>query len=150
LTEPLSALGGQDSPVDKPIPAGHRPHTLRADNGSVNPLSVMTFGGDWTPTAKLVVSARYGYFFNNVQDRCKAGGTRYSYGNTVNASTVDLAGNPFPASAFNTSGFANIPSNLATLFDAYKRKSFNSDVSYFCTPAVRIRSRPGLLPAAGK
>src|SRR5438445_7926232 len=28
-------------------------------------------------------------------------------------------------------GFSNIPSNFATLFDAYKRKSFNSDVAYF-------------------
>jgi hypothetical protein len=126
------SLGGQDSPAGQTNTGRTTdPNTLRADNGSVNPLSVMTFGGDWTPTAKLVVSARYGYFFNNVQDRGKPVGTRYSYGNTVNASTVDLAGNPFPASAFNTSGFANIPSNLATLFDAYKRKSFNSDVSYF-------------------
>jgi len=37
------------------------PNTLRSDNGSVNPLSVYTFGGDWTPTSRLVVSARPTY-----------------------------------------------------------------------------------------
>ena len=36
-----------------------------------------------------------------------------------------------PNSLFNTAGFANIPSNLATAYDAYKRKSFNVDASYF-------------------
>ena len=28
------------------------PNTLRADAGSVNPLSIWTFGGDWTPNAQ--------------------------------------------------------------------------------------------------
>src|SRR5207244_5552289 len=51
--------------------------------------------------------------------------------NTVNASSKDLAGNPFPGSSFNTTGFANIPNNLAYAFDAYKRNSFSADVSYF-------------------
>lgn len=53
------------------------PNTLRSDAGSVNPLSVFTVGGDWTPTAKLVVSARYGYFFNNTAQRGVPEGTRY-------------------------------------------------------------------------
>jgi hypothetical protein len=77
------------------------------------------------------VTGRYGYFFNNSEDRGRPVGIRYSYANTVNADSKDLAGQPFPASSFNTSGFANIPSNLQTIFDAYKRKSFNGDVSYF-------------------
>jgi outer membrane receptor protein involved in Fe transport len=107
------------------------PNTLRSDAGSVNPLSIFTFGGDWTPTAKLVISSRFGYYFTNTEQRGTPVGTRYSYQSTVNASSVDLAGQPFPTSVFNTSGFANIPSNLATVFDAYKRKSFNVDASYF-------------------
>jgi hypothetical protein len=109
------------------------PNTLRADAGSVNPLSVFSFGGDWTPTAKLVANVRYGYFFNNTQQRGIPTGTRYLYNNTANASTLDLAGQPVPAAFQNTSGFANIPSNLATSFDAYKRKSLNADVSYFAS-----------------
>jgi hypothetical protein len=111
--------------------AGTDPNTLRADRGSVNPLSVYSFGGDWTPTSKVVVSTRYGYFFNNNQERGIPVGTRYVYQNSVNANSKDLAGNPFPASSFNSAGFANIPNNLAYLFDAYKRNSFNVDVSYF-------------------
>ena len=47
-----------------------------------------SFGGDWTPTAKLVVSARYGYFFNNNEQRGTPVGTRYVYQSNVSASTV--------------------------------------------------------------
>jgi outer membrane receptor protein involved in Fe transport len=125
-------LGGADSPAGF-VNTGRTtdPNTLRSDAGSVNPLSVFTFGGDWTPTAKLVVSARYGYFFNNTEQRGTPVGTRYIYQSTVNSTSVDLAGAAFPASSFNTSGFANIPSNLSTSFDSYKRKGINVDASYF-------------------
>src|SRR5207248_11041207 len=102
------------------------PSSLRPDAGSVNPLSVYVFGGDWTPTSKLVVSARYGYFFNNNETRGRPTGIQYSYnGNTVNSSTKDVFGNAFPSSSFNSGGFSNIPSTFTTFFDAYKRKSFN-------------------------
>ncbi|HZT38414.1 MAG TPA: TonB-dependent receptor [Bryobacteraceae bacterium] len=107
------------------------PNTLRSDAGSVNPLSVYSFGADWTPTAKLVLSARYGYFFSNNEQRGIPTGTRYVYQTTVNASNRDLAGEPFPASSFNTSGYFNIPSNLAYVYDAYKRHGLNVDASYF-------------------
>ncbi len=107
------------------------PSTLRGDFGTVNPLAVYTFGGDWTPTSKLVVTARYGYFFQNNRDVGRPVGTRYVYQTTVNSSSRDLQGNPFPASSFNTAGFANISSNLQTIFDAYKRNTFNGDASYF-------------------
>ncbi|MCU1238820.1 MAG: TonB-dependent receptor, plug, partial [Candidatus Solibacter sp.] len=126
-------LGGQDSNIPGQINTGRTtdPSTLRADAGSVNPVNTWTFGGDWTPTSKLVVSARYGYFFNNTEQRGTPVGTRYSYSNTANAATLDLAGNSLPSSAYNTSGFANITSNLATAYDAYKRKGLNVDASYF-------------------
>jgi outer membrane receptor protein involved in Fe transport len=125
-------LGNPDSPVGQVnTGASTDPNTFRADAGSVNPLSVYTFGGDWTPTSKLVVTARYGYFFNNNEQRGTPVGTRYLYRDTVNASSKDLAGDPFPNSAFNPSGFANIPTNLATVYDAYKRNSFTADASYF-------------------
>jgi len=125
-------LGAADSPYgQRNTGATTDPNTLRADAGTVNPLSVFTFGGDWTPTSKLVVSTRYGYFFQNNEQRGIPEGTRYQYLSTVNAASRDLAGNPFPSSSFNTSGFANIPNNLATVFDAYKRNSLNVDASYF-------------------
>lgn len=124
--------GGQDSVWgQRNTGATTDPNTLRADAGNVNPRQVLNFGGDWTPTPKLVVSARYGYFFQNTEQRGTPVGTRYVYQNTINASSLDLAGAAFPSSSFNTSGFFNIPSNLATVFDSYKRKSFNTDTSYF-------------------
>src|SRR5262249_8141802 len=92
-------LGTADSPAGQ-VNTGRttHPNTLRADAGSVNPLATYTFGGDWTPTAKLVVSARFGYFFTNSEQRGTPVGTRYSYQSTVNASSIDLAGAAFPAS----------------------------------------------------
>jgi hypothetical protein len=107
------------------------PNTLRSDAGYTYPNSVYSFGGDWTPTSKLVVTSRFGYFFNNVEQRGVPSGIRYVYDATVNANSTDLTGAAFPASSFNNSGFANIPANLARIFDAFKRKTFSVDASYF-------------------
>ncbi len=126
------SLGGQDSNFGQlNTGATTDPNTLRSDSGTINPVSTWTFGGDWTPTSKLVASVRYGYFFNNTTQRGTPVGLRYLYNNTVNAASRDLASLAFPSSSFNTSGFANIPSNLGTVYDAYKRKSWNADASYF-------------------
>ena len=127
-------LGGADSVAGPDVNTGRTtdPNTLRADAGSVNPLSIWTFGGDWTPTAKLVVSARYGYFFNNTEQRGTPVGHPLRIPDTRSTPPASIwPVRPFPASSFNTSGFANIPSNLATAYDAYKRKGFNVDASYF-------------------
>ena len=108
------------------------PNTLRSDRGTVNPLSLYSFGGDWTPTSKLLISAKYGYFFSNVESRGTPVGIRRVYDNTLAAGSTDVFGNPYPSNApFNTIGFANIASNFATQFDAFKRKSWNVDGSYF-------------------
>ena len=108
------------------------PNTLRSDAGFVNPLSLYSVGGDWTPNSKMVIQSRYGYFFYNNESRGTPSGIRDIYDNTLNSSSKDVNGNAFPANApFNTINFANIPSNFATQFDAYKRKSTNTDVSYF-------------------
>ena len=126
LSAPQSAYGQLNTS------ASTDPNSLRADAGTKNPSSVYTFGGDWTPTSKLVVSARYGYFFNNNEAVGRPTGIQYSYnGNTVNSSTKDVLGNAFPSSSFNSGGFSNIPSTFTTFFDAYKRKSLNADASYF-------------------
>jgi len=110
------------------------PASLRPDNGSVNPLSVYSFGGDWTPTSKLLASVRYGYFFYNNETRGTPTGGRYVYDNSVvggASCTKDVTGACIPAAAINSAGFSNIPSTYATFFDAFKRKSWNADVSYF-------------------
>lgn len=140
----MGQLGQPDSAYNQ-VNAGAStdPTTLHSNFGSVDPLSVYTFGGDWTPTSKMVVSTRFGYFFSNDEQRGRPTGTQYLYdlnslvkddGSALatNKCTKDINGNCFPTSApFNTSGFANIPSTFTQFFNAYKRKSLNLDTSYF-------------------
>jgi hypothetical protein len=125
-------LGVPDSAYgQKNTGASTDPSTIRADRGSVNPLSLYSFGGDWTPTSKLLVSARYGYFFSNTGTRGTPFGIRRIYDNDLLAGTTGQDGTPVPASAVNSAGFTNMPSNFKTFFDAFKRKSWNVDGSYF-------------------
>jgi Carboxypeptidase regulatory-like domain len=134
------ALGNPDSAFGQTnAGAGSNAANIRGDTGTVNPLSFYSFGGDWTPTAKLVVDARYGYFFSNNEDRGRPEGTRYLYNQNVTAASVELSGAPFPNPASTVvngaalgqfAGFNNMPSNLQTFFDAYKRNNFSSDASY--------------------
>jgi Carboxypeptidase regulatory-like domain/TonB-dependent Receptor Plug Domain len=110
------------------------PTTLRADQAVVMPLSIYSVGGDWNPTSKLLLTARYGYFFKNFSTRGTPSGIRYVYDNALNANTRDINGNPFPANSPAPqagSAFSNIPSNFAYLYDAFKRKTFNADAAYF-------------------
>jgi len=124
--------------------AGTDPTTIRSDTGDVYPSNIFIFGGEWSPNSRLVVSARYGYFFYNTEDRGKPSGTRFSYSSDLVASnctpapcaSTGLDGKPIAvagqssAGFANTTGFSNISSNFQNLFDAFKRKSFTSDVSY--------------------
>src|SRR5215469_7584486 len=154
------AFGNPDSAFGQ-VNAGasNNPANIRGDTGSVNPLANYSFGGDWTPTAKLAVTARYGYFFSNNEDRGRPEGIRYLYNQNVTASNgkVDAFGRPlsknpldanfnpcstdlngvcYPNPTVNgaplaeTATFNNMPSNLQTQFDAYKRNGFNTDASY--------------------
>src|SRR5262249_16293691 len=116
-------------------------NTLRADAGAVNPFAVYSFSGDWTPTSKLLINARYGYFFTNFSSRGTPSGIRYIYDIALNSASRDVNNNPFPSNApFNNSGFSNIPNNFATIYEAYKRKSFNTDASYFVGNSWGIHS----------
>ena len=101
---------GQHIPGQLNTGASTDPNTLRSDAGSVNPLSVYSFGGDWTPTAKLVVSARYGYFFNNNEQRGTPVGTRYVYQQQRQRDHHGSGRRAVcPSSLFNTSGFRQHP-----------------------------------------
>jgi hypothetical protein len=127
------ALGAPDSAFGQ-VNSGATidPTTLRPDVGTVNPSSVYSFSGDWNPTSALLINGRVGYYFYNNSTRGTPTGIRYTYDTVLNAASRDVNNNPFPANApFNNSGFANLPSNFATLYDAYKRKSANADMSYF-------------------
>ncbi len=108
------------------------PGTLRPDFGTVNPLSIYSFSGDYTPVSSMLINARYGYYFSNNSSRGTPSGIRYYYNRVLNAASRDVDNNPFPSNApFNPEGFSNIPSNFSTLHDAFSRKNFNTDLSYF-------------------
>jgi hypothetical protein len=131
------ALGNPNSAIGQiNTGATSNPANIRGDTGSVNPLALYTFGGDWTPTSRLVVSSRYSYFFSNNEDRGRPTGLRYLYNQNYTVGTQDLKGTPLPTGVVNGSplaagaGFNNMPSNLQTQFDAYKRNGYNFDASY--------------------
>lgn len=110
-------------------------NNYRADYGAVYPENLFNFGGDITVTPKLVVTARYGYWFNNAEYRGRPTGIRYYYYAALSATGTDLSGAPIagsPAAAYvGTLGTSNMGSNTQTVFNAYKRKTFSTDASYF-------------------
>jgi outer membrane receptor protein involved in Fe transport len=132
-TLPDSVIG-QANPT-----AGQNPASFRRDTGSVNPSTILNFGGDWTPTARTVVAVRYGYFYYNTEDRGLPNGIRSVYQNDLTVGTttspldssflVPTTGSPGASSA-HAAGFANISANLTNLFDIFSRKAFNADVSH--------------------
>ncbi len=114
--------------------AGIDPATIRADFGSVNPNAVYAFGADWTPSSKLVVSGRFGYWFTDNQDRGRPEGIRYAFNTNVTAQSRDLAGGAIAsqvAASLVNVAFTNMSSNFQTLFDAYKRHDTHINASYF-------------------
>ena len=111
--------------------AGTDPNSLRSDTGSTNPLTVMNFGADWSASSKMVVTARYGYFYTDNQDRGKSTGTRYVWQTDTTGANGCGTGVACPAIGQHTAGFANIPNNFTQLFDVFSRRQFTSDVSYF-------------------
>src|SRR6266436_2165801 len=135
--EPDSVIG-QANPIANNDPASYRP-----DTGSTNPSNVMNFGGDWTANSHTIVTARYGYFYYDSQDRGLPVGIRDLYRATL---TTGASGTPSPIFATATpliptssSPFAgnahqalfnNISPNLTTLYDIYSRKAFSTDLAY--------------------
>jgi len=127
LPNPDSKLGQTNTS------ATTNPATFRPDGGFVNPISVYSFGADYTLGSKTLISARYGYLFNNVHTLGTASGLRYVYQNAANAATPTLSGAAIPAAYQNTSGFANISPNQPTFFNTYTRKGLNVDISHLKT-----------------
>jgi hypothetical protein len=109
------------------------PTTIRADTGSVNPLSISTFGANYTLNSKTLISARYGYFYQNTHDIGKPVGTRYLF-QTGNLSSSgpgngSFSGTPVPGAYAQQAGFSNLGSNQQFLYDQITRKQFTVDIS---------------------
>jgi hypothetical protein len=126
--------------------AGTDPASFRTETGFTQPLNVLNFGGDWTVTPKFVVQARYGYFYQDTQDRGRPQGTRDvwqkdsvcnlatdpgSWACTGNFTNTPGSGAPVAAGLQHSVGFTNMSSNQQSLFDIYSRKAFTTDASYF-------------------
>jgi Carboxypeptidase regulatory-like domain/TonB-dependent Receptor Plug Domain len=127
------SVTGQANPIGTQDPA-----TFRPDTGTVSPSNIFNFGGDWTPNSRTVISAKYGYFYYNTEDRGLPRGIRYVYGSdlitNVTKSPVDQsilvpAGSP-NASFAHANGFASMTNNQTTEWDIFSRKTFVTDGSY--------------------
>jgi hypothetical protein len=106
------------------------PASFRPDGGFANPISVYSFGADYTLGTRTQISARFGYLFNNTHSLGAASGLRYVYQNSVNGATSTLSGSAIPTAYQNTSGFANISANQPTFFNTYTRKGLSLDISH--------------------
>jgi hypothetical protein len=144
------ALGGANPCLN--LNAGDNPDNYNGGIGYRQPNVIYNTGADITLTPNLVTTARFGYFFNDFQDRGKPQGIRYYYRDTTYnypttaapglASTAALcalascggAGQTLGVVApnmVNSTGFSNIGDNSQTLYDKTDRLSFSTDLAYF-------------------
>ena len=117
------------------------PDNFNGGIGYVAPNVVYNTGADITLTPNLVATTRFGYFYQDYEDRGLPVGIRdiyrdtnypYSTGNApAPATTKSLNGQTLPAQFVASTGFATIGANSATAFDKWKRYSFNQDLAYF-------------------
>lgn len=109
--------------------------------GSVMPNVIYNTGADITITPNLVATTRFGYFYQDYQDRGLPTGIRYMFRDTnynyptgnapALATTTALDGTLLPSKFVNATGWSNIGANSATLYDQWKRFSFSQDLAYF-------------------
>jgi outer membrane receptor protein involved in Fe transport len=110
--------------------------------GYVAPNVIYGTGADITLTPNLVATTRFGYFYQDYQDRGLPTGIRdiyrdtnypYTAGNANKATAAfkSLSGASLPSSLINSAGFANIGVNQQTVFDKFWRSSLNQDLAYF-------------------
>jgi hypothetical protein len=123
--------------------AGTSPDNYNSGIGYTAPNVIYGVGADITINPNLVATTRFGYFYQDYQDRGIPIGLRdvfrnsnypYSLASATNgtASFVGLDGvSHIPAQFQHPTGWSNIGVNFATAFDKLKRWSFNQDLAYF-------------------
>jgi hypothetical protein len=108
--------------------------------GYVQPNVVYSTGADITLSPSIIATTRFGYFFQNYEDRGIPVGIRYRYVDTnysyatgipVLPTTTALDGTVAPSSIVNAAGWANIGANTSTAFDAWKRYNLSQDLAIF-------------------
>ena len=111
--------------------------------GSTNPNVIYNTGADVTLTPSLVATTRFGYFYQDLQDRGLPVGNRGTSTGTRTTPTARRMHRRWrrprrwtekpscPSKFVNSTGWSNIGANSATVFDKWKRYSFNQDLAYF-------------------
>lgn len=112
------------------------------------PNVIYNTGADITLTPSLIATTRYGYFYNDFQNRGLAQGIRYrwldpTYGYSSYSTTGVTAlapgataytyrlGTDLATAYQQNPGFSSMGINQNTFFDKYWRKSFNQDLAYY-------------------
>ncbi|HEY4355348.1 MAG TPA: carboxypeptidase regulatory-like domain-containing protein [Acidobacteriaceae bacterium] len=109
------------------------PTTFRADTGSVSPAAIYAFGADYTITSRLLASVRYGYLYNDSQDRGKTSGIKDVFDTSSGNSTTGvtgLDGSQVPVAYRQVAGYTNIGNNTQQRFNILQRKTISGDLSY--------------------
>jgi hypothetical protein len=113
------------------------PTTFRADSGQVSPAAIYSFGGDYTITSNLLLSVRYGYLYNNAEDRGKTTGVKDLFdtgsGDGKGNGVTGLDGSTVPASYQQIAGYTNLGTNTTQKFNVLKRKTISADLSWLKT-----------------
>jgi hypothetical protein len=139
-----TSLPGADSPYGQ-INSSRTspPDNFNGGNGYVAPNVIYGTGADITITPNLVATTRFGYFYQDYQDRGLPSGIRYIYrdtnypytaANAANGTAAFVALNGIshlPVADQQSYGYGNIGANSQTVFDQFKRYAFNQDLAYF-------------------
>ncbi len=112
--------------------------------GYVLPRVIYNVGADMTISPTLVATTRFGYVYQDYQDRGLPVGIRYFYRDTNYPYSTGGAPAPATLTALNgttlgtaaptlvqSTGWSSIGANYATVFDKYSRLSFSQDLAYF-------------------
>ena len=118
--------------------AANNPDDYNGGIGYVAPSVIYNTGADITLTQNLIATTRYGYFFNDLQDRGLPVGnwyryldSNYPYVGATGVGVTSLQGTALPANLQQIAGFQTMGNNLTRVFDKYDRKSFSQDLAWF-------------------
>src|SRR5262245_34218768 len=98
--------------------------------GGYTPANAYTAAWNWTPTSKLILSARYGYKYLNDKGNTYGlpGAPRYVYQTATQGPSY--SGPAVPAAFVNNAGFQNVSSTFQVLKDITTRHNVYLDGSY--------------------